>query len=114
MKKMMIIWVVIAIGLVGTLTFIGLQFQESVKEYRTYESDIIESAQIYMEVTGMDLDVSESLKLDIDKLIEDKYLDSNEVGEDTCTGHVTVKKTFDGLEYIPYIKCKEYETKDNE
>ena len=48
MKKMVIIWVIIAVMLVGTLTFVGLEFQNSIKEYRSYESDVVESAQIYM------------------------------------------------------------------
>ena len=72
MKKMVIIWVIIAVMLVGTLTFVGLEFQNSIKEYRSYESDVVESAQIYMELNDVKLDESKTLKLDLNKLIEDK------------------------------------------
>jgi len=72
MKKMIIIWIILAVGLVGTLTFIGLQFQEDIKIYRGYESDIVESAQVYMEINKLKLDKGEKLKLETSKLIKDK------------------------------------------
>lgn len=114
MKKMVIIWIIIAVMLVGTLTFVGLEFQNSIKEYRSYESDVVESAQIYMELNDVKLDASKTLKLDLNKLIEDKYLSTNMVGEDTCEGYVIIEKTFKGIEYYPYIKCEEYTTVDYE
>ena len=114
MKKMIIIWVVIAVMLVGTLTFIGLQFQESVKFYRAYENDIVESAQIYMQVKDIDLDVKETKRIDINELITEKYLETNQVEEDTCAGYIIVEKTYTGYEYFPYIKCEDYTTTDYE
>ena len=48
------------------------------------------------------------------KLIEDNYLSTNMVGEDTCEGYVIIEKTFKGIEYYPYIKCEEYTTVDYE
>ena len=110
MKKLMIVWIFLALGLVGTLTFIGLQFQEDIKPYRSFESDLVESAQVYMDLNKPLLDVGESLKLDIAKLIEDKLINTNEVGEDICNGYVIVKKTYEGLEYEPFIQCEEYKT----
>ena len=114
MKKMIIIWVVIAVMLVGTLTFIGLQFQNSVKPYRAFEKDLIESAQIYMQVNKINLDVKEQKKLTIEQLINEKYLESNEVGEDTCTGYINIEKTYSDYEYYPFIKCEDYTTTDYE
>ena len=110
MKKMIIIWVILAVGLVGTLTFIGLQFQEDIKEYRGYESDIKESAQIYMEINKPILDVGESLQIDTNKLIKENFLETKEVGEDICDGYVIITKKYDKLEYSSFIKCEDYTT----
>ena len=110
MKKMIIIWVFLAVGLVGTLTFIGLQFQEDIKAYRGYEKDIIESAQIYMEINKPTLDVGESLQININKLIKEKFLNTKEVGEDICDGYVIITKKYDKIDYSSYIKCEEYTT----
>ena len=114
MKKMVVIWIIMSVTLVGALTFVGLQFQEDIKPYRSFESDLIESAQIYVEVNDIKLSNSESLKLDIEELITEKLLTSNEVNEDICEGHVIIKKNYKELEYFPYIKCEEYTTTDYE
>lgn len=110
MKKMTIAMFFLAFGLVGTLTFIGLQFQEDIKPYRSYENDLKESAQVYMDMNKPLLDVGESITLELTKLMEDKLITTDMVEEDKCTGHITIKKTFDGLEYIPYIECGDYKT----
>ncbi len=110
MKKITIAMVFLAVCLVGTLTFIGLQFQEDIKPYRSYENDLVESAQVYMDMNKPLLDVGESITLELTKLIEDKLVTTDVVEEDKCTGHVTIKKTYNGIEYTPYIECGDYKT----
>lgn len=114
MKKMIIIWIIMAFAMVGTLTYIGFKFEEKVKDYQALENDIIESAQIYMELNDLDLDLGESLKLKTSKLIEDGYLKGTDVDEDTCDGYVVVKKGIKDFEYNAFIKCENYTTVDYE
>lgn len=114
MKKMIIIWVIMALTLVGTLTYIGFKFEEQVKDYQILENDIIESAQIYIEINDIKLDYGESIKVKTSKLIEEKCLKSTEVDEDECTGYVVIKKNLKELEYNAYIKCDNYTTIDYE
>lgn len=114
MKKMMITWILLAISLVGTLTYIGLRFQNSVKKYRVLESDLVEAADAYVQVSNIVLNAGESIKIETKKLIDADCLITAEVSDDICTGYVMVKKDFNKYDYKAYIKCENYETLDYE
>lgn len=100
--------------LVGTLTYIGIKFEEKVKDYQILESDIEESAQIYMEVNKLELEYKEMVKIKTSKLLEDGILKSTSVNDDECSGYVVIRKKLKGFSYDAYIKCENYTTVDYE
>lgn len=114
MKKMIIIWIIMASVLVGTLTYIGLKFEEKVKDYQILESDIEESAQIYMQVNELELKYKENVKIKTSKLLEEGILKNMTVGDDECSGYVVITKELKGFSYNAYIKCENYTTLDYE
>ena len=114
MKKMMIIWGILAISLVATLTYIGLKFEDSVKEYKILENDMIEAADAYMQLSDIILNPGESIKISSDKLMELSVATSMEVKDDFCVGYVLVEKDFNKNNYSAFIKCNEYTTLDYE
>ncbi len=114
MKKLMIIWGIVAVILVGTLTFIGLKFNESIKDYKAFENDMLEAANFYIEKNNIALDVNESIKLDLDMLVEKEFMNGNKVNDDECRGYVLVKRVLGDTKYKSFISCKNYTTVDYE
>lgn len=114
MKKLMIIWAVIAIFLVGVLTFIGFRYKESIADYKTLEMDMVESAHVYMELNDLSLDAGESLKLTSSQLIEQELLKEDAIMDENCSGYVMIEKNLTDYDYSAYIKCDNYETQGYE
>lgn len=111
MKKMIIAWIFIAVTLFGTLYFIGINFNKEYKMYRDLESDMIESASIYITLNEIKLKNNEKLTISTDDLLKSKTLSTTKIEEDECSGFVIVKKS-DEYEYNSYIKCKNYTSVD--
>ena len=112
MKKLTIMMVLFAALLTGTLYFIGIRIQSANKPYRTLENNMIEAAHVYVESNEVSVSVNDKIQIKLDKLIEDKYIETKEVNEDICDGYVEIKRNIDGYKYIPYINCNNYETKE--
>lgn len=110
MKKMMIVWFIIAVSLVGILTFIGFQYQKSINKYKTLENDLVESADIYIKNSEINLKSGESIKITSKKLIENKFIDSLNIDDEDCEGYVIVKKSLHNYDFKAYIKCEKYTT----
>lgn len=112
MKKTVIAMILFSFTMVGTLTYIGLKFEESVEEYNVLENDMEEAALIYMDVQKLDLGVGETYEVSINTLYEDKLLETTTVNDDECEGYVIIKKDFSKYECDAYIKCEDYTTAD--
>lgn len=112
MKKMMTAWLFLCFLIFGTLYYIGFTYMQSVKDYRALENDLVESAQLYMDINKIALKFNEKLLIKGDTLLDETYINDMEVEEDTCEGYVVVKKGFTEYDYLPYIKCKDYTTVD--
>lgn len=110
MKKLMIVWGIIAVMLTGTLTFIGFKMKASLEGYHSLEMDMIEAAGIYLKLEDIDLSINEKIKVPIKKLLEKDCLNHQTVDEDTCEGYVVISRNLDGNDYHSYIKCANYET----
>ncbi len=113
MKKMIIAWVLIATSLLGTLYFIGINFNKEYREYRDLEGDMIESASIYLTLNQIKLNVNEKVTLTSDDLLKSKVLSTMDIKNDTCIGYVIVSRSNE-YDYNSYIKCKNYTTTDYE
>ena len=114
MKKTVIAMILFSLIMVGTLTFVGFKFQDSIKEYRNLEGDIEESGQFYVELKDLKLKVGETYRVNLKTLLEEKMLKTLEVGEDLCDGYLIIKKNISDYDYNAYIKCEEYTTVDYE
>ena len=114
MNKQMTAMAILSFILVGALTFIGLNLKNQNKAYTSFESDIKESALAYLKTKEIDLGVGDSMRVSIDELIENNYLESNKVEEDTCDGYIVVTRNNYDYTYKPYIKCSNYTTEDYE
>ena len=101
MKKMIIIWVIIAITLSGSLLFIGFNVKKHNQEYLTLENDLVEAADVYIKTKDITL---------MDTLVEETILNSELKDKLKCDGYVTIKKSLSKYEFKPYIKCDGYET----
>lgn len=110
MKKMIIIWIIIAITLSGSLLFIGFNVKKHNQEYLTLENDLVEAADIYIKTKDITLKTNEEKKILMDTLVEETMLNSELRDKLKCDGFVTIKKSLSKYEFKPYIKCDGYET----
>lgn len=112
MKKMIAIWLFLALGLLGTLYFIGVSYNKAYKEYHSLEADMVEAASIYLSTNKLKLKLGDKLTIKDEDLDNNNLLPNMSVDEDTCSGYIDVKKTYDDYEYMAYIKCSNYKTVD--
>lgn len=109
-KILFIIWGILVIVIVGLLTTMGFILQNKNKKYQDLEEKLVESATEYI-TDKIILEEKEIITLNTEQLIEEGYLDSLEVENDTCSGYVIIenKGTY---EYSPFITCSHYTTLD--
>lgn len=110
MKKMVICWIILIVGLVGVLTYIGFSYEKSVSEYKSLEADLVESADAYININNINLSIDETLIITEEKLRESDLIKELTVKTDECTGYVEVKKNINKSNYKAYISCKDYQT----
>ncbi len=111
MKKILIIWFLISLLLVGGLTFIGINLKSKNKEYYELEDRIRNAAKDYYAQYPNELPINEVIITD-EKLIEHNFLNNLNYNNEICRGYVLVKKTYLLHDYIPFIKCSNYNTKN--
>lgn len=112
MKKMIAIWLFLALGLFGTLYFIGVSYIKAYKDYRALEADLIEAASIYIMVNKIKLKIGETLTIKDKELQDNNLLPTMQIDDDECKGYIIVKRAYDNYEYDAYIKCSNYTTVD--
>lgn len=110
MRKMVICWVILVVGLVGVLTYIGLTYENSISEYKSLEADLVESADAYITINNINLSIDETLIITDEKMRESDLIKELKVDSDECTGYVEVKKSINKSDYKAYISCKDYQT----
>ncbi len=110
MKKILYIWIIIAVILVGSLTFIGYKLTSENKPYYDLETKLMDAAKIYFGQYPEQLPDNHKT-ISSYKLIQNDFLDSIDINEEKCRGYVTVTKDYIFYEYEPFIKCENYMTK---
>jgi uncharacterized protein YxeA len=110
MKKILIVWIIVAVIMVSGLTFIGFKLTDKYKPYTKLESDLKESAESYV---GMytNLLSSNNIKITNQEMIDKKFSKELKTKNDKCDGYVVITKSMEMYDYKPYIKCKNYTTK---
>lgn len=105
-------WIFLALGLLGTLYFFGLNYNKEFKEYMNLEADMVEAATIYMDVNQVSVNFGAKKSISHKELLKNNNLISMKVKDDKCKGFVIVKNSFGELKYNAYIKCDKYTTPD--
>lgn len=109
MKKILGMWIVVAVLMVGTLTYVGFKLTENNKIYKEAENNLKEAAEGYAGYYPNIL--KNNLIIKNEELIEKGFNKEIKVYTEKCDGYVLIKRQGVIYKYKPYIKCKEYTTK---
>ncbi len=110
MKKILIIWSLISVLLVGGLTYLGFNLQNKNKNYYKLEERLKTSAEDYYSQYPNELPANKKA-ITVPRLIETSFLMEFKNQNEDCKGYVVIKKNLLSHDYKPYIKCSNYETK---
>ncbi len=109
MKKTMIIWGIIAVILVGGLTIVGIKITKHDKPYKELEYNLKRQAESLIgEYPSL---INTMNKITIEDFTNNNYKIDLKVNNEVCDGYVMVEKRGNFYNYIPYIKCSNYQTK---
>ena len=107
MKRIFIGMIIIAVMLVGGLTFIGYHLSERNGEYYELETTLKEEASRYFGQFPGRLPTRSSI-VTAAELIEEGFLEDFNM---ECTGYVEVKKSGMFYNYTPFLNCPNYSTR---
>ncbi len=113
MKKILIVWSIVAIILITGLTFIGINLKNKNRDYYALENKIQEAAKKYYSQYPNELPASES-SITAEQLYNSDFLNNLNNKSEKCNGYVTIKRKYVGHDYTPFIKCSNYQTKKYE
>jgi hypothetical protein len=99
-----------SVTLIITLFIIVFMQMNNEKKYKELESELIESAGLYMMKVNPVVEKGKKLKITEKMLKEYDLLPNMQVEEDKCSGSIEVTKKVDEYAYNPYIKCQKYES----
>ena len=91
----------------------ALKTDDKYKEYYTLENNMAEAASIYMSESVLELENDESIKVKIEDLVKNDYIDSKDTKHDKCEGYVLVTKKDGKYNYKTYLTCEYYKTLKN-
>lgn len=115
MRKLTVLWIILIILLLTTLSIIGFNVSKRTKPYKALESDIVESMKIYY---GQDTNLKKlpskgkTDKVTLEELKSFGIKINNKVNEDVCNGYGIVTGETVSHTYKAYIKCNDYITKN--
>lgn len=108
MKKILYVWITIAVIMIGGLTFIGIKIKNQNAPYTEIEKELVFAAQSYMGQYINEMPASQTT-ISYKKLLEANLIKEN---EHNCDGYVLIKKNIATFDYKAYIKCDKYTTRD--
>lgn len=112
MKRISIVWGLLLVLIVIGLTAVGFLYKSKSSDYKKLESELVNLAEKYVEAKFLYPEGNESLKITLDELKEEGYLQELKKDEDTCDGYVILSHKDFAYDYKGYIKCSKYTTKD--
>lgn len=113
MKKIIIIWTIVAVLMVSLLTFIGFKILEKREVYYDLEANLNQATKDYMLQNPDYLPAKKSI-VSSNELLAYSLIKPLKVNGDICEGYTEVIKKYLTYEYKSYIKCKEYTTQNYE
>lgn len=110
-KRIYGVWTVIVIMIFVLLTIFGFLYKNKTNVYKELEQKLIAAEKKYVDAKFLYPQGNEKLKITVNTLKENGFLDSLEINNEDCDGYVTIKKKNAVFEYHGYISCKNYKTK---
>lgn len=108
MKKLLVVWIILAVIAVGGLTFLGFQITKQNEPYRKLEAELEKQANA---LVGAEPNlIYGGSKITIETLTEKGYPINQVVNDDYCYGYVIIEQNMNFYKYVPYIKCNKYKT----
>ena len=108
MKKMLVLWGIVAIFAVGGITYIGLNMKKENVPYYELEKELEKQAiALVGEKPTMAYNGN---KITIDMFKENNYNINMLINSDVCDGYVVLEQNMGIYKYHPYIKCSKYTT----
>lgn len=117
MKKITILWIVLIILLLTSLSIIGINASKRQAPYKALENDIVEAMKTYY---GQDTNLTklpknkQKVKITIGELESFGININNIIKDDECDGYGIVTGKTVSHDYKAYIKCKNYTTNNYE
>ncbi len=108
MKKILIIWAIVALIAVGALTYMGLNIKKQNAPYNELEKKLEE--QVIALIGEKPSILGQSKKITLSDLSANNYNVDMNVNGDVCDGYVIVSQSMSFYKYSAYIKCNKYTT----
>lgn len=114
-KMRYVIYVWAAVLLVILILIIGSSLStKKLNKYHTFEQALTAASKDYVVKNSITPNVGKKLRVDLDMLIDSKYIKAEDVTDKTCRGYSIVYYNEDTKDYVinSYLNCKHYTTKD--
>lgn len=117
-KKMYFVWALIVILIFVILTVFGFMYKNKTSVYKELEERLVNIAKKYVDAKFLYPEGNEKLIIKKDELIENGYLISlnilDETHDEECDGYATIQRKGTVFDYKGYVKCSNYTTKGYE
>lgn len=108
MKKVLVLWILVAIFAFGGITYLGFVIKKENEPYHQLEKALEKQA---IALTGsIPSFLAGGKKLTFEDLNKNGYTVNRTVNGDFCDGYVLIEQSMSFYKYIPYIKCSKYTT----
>ncbi len=114
MHRISVIWGIVLVLLVTGLTAIGFLYKNKSKDYKEMENKLVNFAEKYVEAKFLYPEENQSLRITLDDLKSNDYLEELKKDDDVCDGYVVVSHDGFVYHYKGFVKCPKYTTKNYE
>ncbi len=114
MTKVYIIWGVIVVFIFVLLTIFGFIYKNKSAIYKDLENRLVDAEKKYVDAKFLYPNNGEPLKISAEEMMDNGYLESMEIDDETCDGYAVIQKNGTVYEYKGFIKCNSYTTKGYE
>jgi len=111
MRRISIVWGIVLFLMVSGLTAVGFLYKSKSSGYKKLEEELVNYAEKYVEARFLYPEESQSLKITLDDLKTEGYLQELKKDDDSCDGYVILSHNDFAYHYKGYIKCSKYTTK---
>lgn len=111
MKRVSIIWGIVLFLIVAGLTVVGFIYKNKSSDYKRIEDELVNVTEKYVEAKFLYPKEKESIRIRLNELQDNGYMEELKKDEDICDGYVLLTNNGFIYEYKGYIKCPKYTTK---